>query len=128
MARVIAMILPGPYRIPAYAYDVSVFLTTKCPAGPMRAPMASCVLDHGGNDRRDRARACRSIRWPCGARNSILPPDLPFVTVTGETYVDVTPRETLEAAVAAIDYDALARRSTRASARAAGLSGSGSAP
>ena len=41
MARVIAMILPGPYRIPAYAYDVSVFLTTKCPAGPMRAPMAS---------------------------------------------------------------------------------------
>src|SRR6185503_17257183 len=26
MARVIAMILPGPYRIPAYAYDVSVFL------------------------------------------------------------------------------------------------------
>ncbi len=56
MARVIAMILPGPYRIPAYGYDVKVYLTTKCPAGPMRAPMAIGVVDHGGNDRRDRAR------------------------------------------------------------------------
>ncbi|HEX2281214.1 MAG TPA: molybdopterin cofactor-binding domain-containing protein, partial [Thermomicrobiales bacterium] len=46
--------------------------------------------------------------------NSIGPADLPFVTVTGESYVDVTPRETLEAAVAAIDYHTLRTRHTEA--------------
>jgi aerobic carbon-monoxide dehydrogenase large subunit len=40
MARVIAMILPGPYRITHYGYEVRVWLTNKCPSGPMRAPMA----------------------------------------------------------------------------------------
>jgi carbon-monoxide dehydrogenase large subunit len=106
MARVIAMILPGPYRIPAYAYDVSVFLTTKCPAGPMRAPMASAswimegTIDAIARDLSLDPVAVRRL-------NSISIADLPFVTVTGETYNDVTPRETLEAAIAAIDYDAL---------------------
>ena len=41
MARVIAMILPGPYSIDAYAYSVDAYLTNKCPASPMRAPMSS---------------------------------------------------------------------------------------
>ena len=109
MARVIAMILPGPYRIPAYAYDVSVFLTTKCPAGPMRAPMASAswimegTIDAIARDLSLDPLAVRRL-------NSITDADLPFVTVTGETYVDVTPRETLETAIAAIDYDALRAR------------------
>jgi carbon-monoxide dehydrogenase large subunit len=42
MARVIALILPGPYKLREYGYDVQVFLTHKCPSGPMRAPMARC--------------------------------------------------------------------------------------
>ena len=85
MARVIAMILPGPYRIPAYAYDVSVFLTTKCPAGPMRAPMASAswimegTIDAIARDLSLDPVAVRRL-------NSITLGDLPFVTVTGETY------------------------------------------
>jgi carbon-monoxide dehydrogenase large subunit len=109
MARVIAMILPGPYRIPTYAYDVSVFLTTKCPAGPMRAPMASASwIMEGTIDAiaRDLSLDPLAIR----RLNSITDADLPFVTVTGETYIDVTPRETLETAIAAIDYDALRAR------------------
>ena len=112
MARVIAMILPGPYRIPAYAYDVSVFLTTKCPAGPMRAPMASAswviegTIDAIARDLSLDPVALRRL-------NSITLGDLPFVTVTGETYVDVTPRETLEAAITAIDYDVLRARHAR---------------
>ncbi len=112
MARVIAMILPGPYRIPAYSYDVSVFLTTKCPAGPMRAPMASASwIMEGTIDAVARAQSLD----PVAVRrlNSIDLTDLPFVTITGETYVDVTPRETLEAAVAGIDYDALRARHAR---------------
>jgi aerobic carbon-monoxide dehydrogenase large subunit len=109
MARVIAMVLPGPYRIPAYAYDVSVFLTTKCPAGPMRAPMASAswimegTIDAIARDLSLDPVAVRRL-------NSISLADLPFVTVTGETYIDVTPRETLDAAIAVIDYNALRAR------------------
>ncbi len=47
IARVVAMILTGPYRIADYAFDVQVALTNKCGAGPMRAPMAiaSWVMD-----------------------------------------------------------------------------------
>ena len=122
MARVVAMILPGPYRIPAYSYAVSVFLTTKCPAGPMRAPMASASwIMEGTIDAIARALAID----PLAVRriNSIGPSDLPFVTVTGETYVDVTPRETLEAAIEAIDYDAFRRRqqAARSQGRLVGL-------
>jgi carbon-monoxide dehydrogenase large subunit len=122
MARVIAMILPGPYRIPAYAYDVSVYLTTKCPAGPMRAPMASASwIMEGTIDAIARALALD----PLAVRrvNSIGAADLPFITVTGETYVDVTPRETLEAAAAAIGYEALRahHKAERAKGRLVGL-------
>jgi carbon-monoxide dehydrogenase large subunit len=122
MARVIAMILPGPYRIPAYAYDVSVYLTTKCPAGPMRAPMASASwITEGTIDAIARALALDPV--VVRRVNSIGPADLPFVTVTGETYVDVTPRETLDAAVAAIGYDKLRARhaAERAKGRLVGL-------
>jgi aerobic carbon-monoxide dehydrogenase large subunit len=113
MARVIAMLLPGPYRIPAYAYNVSVFLTTKCPAGPMRAPMASASwIMEGTIDAIAQALALD----PVAVRrvNSISPADLPFVTITGETYVDVTPRETLEAAVEAIGYEGFRGRQAEA--------------
>jgi len=112
MARVIAMILPGPYRIPAYGYDVKVYLTTKCPAGPMRAPMASASwIMEGTIDAI--ARALKLDPVAVRRTNSISAADLPFITVTAETYVDVTPRETLEAAVAAIDYDAMRARHAR---------------
>ncbi|MGH7081553.1 MAG: molybdopterin cofactor-binding domain-containing protein, partial [Acetobacteraceae bacterium] len=40
MARMIAINLPGPYRICHFGYDVKVWLTNKCLSGPMRAPMA----------------------------------------------------------------------------------------
>ena len=40
LARVVAMILTGPYRVSDYAFDVKVALTNKCGNGPMRAPMA----------------------------------------------------------------------------------------
>lgn len=103
MARVVALIMPGPYHIPAYDYDVSVWLTNKCPSGPMRAPMASAswIMD-GTIDAIARALG----RDPLDVRriNTITDQDLPFTTITGETYVDITPATTLEAAVGAIDY------------------------
>ncbi len=106
MARVIALILPGPYRLREYGYDVQVFLTHKCPSGPMRAPMAitSWVME-GTMDAiaRDLGLDPLEVR----RRNSIGLADMPYTTAVGERYDALSPRETLEAAATAVDYAAL---------------------
>lgn len=122
MARVIALILPGPYKITAYAYDVKVYLTNKCPAGPMRAPMASTSwIMEGTID----AIAAELGIDPVEVRrvNTLTRADLPYTTVCGERYVDVTPAETLEIAVAAIDYAGFRarQRTARAQGKLIGL-------
>jgi carbon-monoxide dehydrogenase large subunit len=106
MARVIALILPGPYRLAEYGYEVRVFLTNKCPSGPMRAPMAitSWVME-GTMDAIARALGIDPLELR--RRNSIADADLPFITATGERYDAVTPRATLEAAATALGYAAL---------------------
>jgi carbon-monoxide dehydrogenase large subunit len=117
MARVIAMVLPGPYKIDAYTYSVDAYLTNKTPASPMRAPMSSTswimegTIDAIARDLGLDPVAVRRL-------NSIEDKDLPFTTATGEVYIDVTPRATLEAAVSAVSYEAF--RARQASARAAG--------
>ncbi len=107
MARVIAMILPGPYAIRDYGYAVEVWLTNKCPSGPMRAPMAitSWVME-GTMDAiaRDLGLDPLEVRQ----RNLATPP---FVTATGERYDEsLTPAETLDAAAAALGYTDLRAR------------------
>ena len=52
--------------------------------------------------------------------------DLPYAMPTGPQLEDVTPRETFEAALAAIDYQGFARRQAEARHRA-GTSASASA-
>jgi carbon-monoxide dehydrogenase large subunit len=106
MARVVAMILPGPYRLAEYGYDVQVWLTNKCPAGPMRAPMAvtSWVME-GTMDAvaRDLGLDPLEVR----RRNSLAAADMPHVTATGERYEALTPRATLGAAAEGLGYAAL---------------------
>ena len=113
MARVIAMILTGPYRISDYAFDVKVVLTNKCGNGPMRAPMAitSWVMD-GTID----AIARELGLDPMDVRrlNALRQQDLPFTMPTGEVLEDVTPLETLEAAAAAIDVKDFRARQAQA--------------
>jgi carbon-monoxide dehydrogenase large subunit len=120
MARVVAMILPGPYRVKEYGYDVQVWLTNKCPAGPMRAPMAvaSWVME-GTMDAIARALG----RDPLDVRriNTIADAELPFVTATGERYDALTPRATLDAAAEAIGYAALRAEQARPRERLLGL-------
>jgi aerobic carbon-monoxide dehydrogenase large subunit len=105
MARVIALILPGPYRIAEYGYDVRVWLTNKCPSGPMRAPMAitSWVME-GTLD--EVARGLGLDPLAVRRRNMLTLDALPFVTATGERYEtqSISPLATLNAAVAALDY------------------------
>jgi aerobic carbon-monoxide dehydrogenase large subunit len=103
LARVVAMILTGPYKVQDYSYDVKVLLSNKVGNGPMRAPMSitSWVMD-GTMD-----AIARNLRLdPVAVRriNMLEPKDLPYTMATGEVLADITPRETLEAALAAINY------------------------
>lgn len=109
IARVVAMIATGPYRIADYTFDVQVVLTNKCGAGPMRAPMAitSWVMD-GTID-----AIARDLGLdPVGVRrlNMLRAADYPYAMPTGEVLHDVTPRETLEAAVVGFDIDTFRAR------------------
>lgn len=116
LARVIAMILPGPYKLQDYSFDVKVVLTNKVGNGPMRAPMAitSWVME-GTMD----AIARELGLDPVAVRrlNMLHREDLPYTMATGEVLADVTPRETLEGALAAIDYDAFRERQRQARAQ-----------
>jgi carbon-monoxide dehydrogenase large subunit len=106
MARVVALILPGPYRIRDYGYEVTVWLTNKCASGPMRAPMAiTAWVMEGTMD----AIAGELGLCPLELRrrNSLTPADLPWTTATGERYAALSPLATLEAAADAIGYAAL---------------------
>jgi carbon-monoxide dehydrogenase large subunit len=112
MARVVAMILPGPYRVKEYGYEVTAWLTNKCPAGPMRAPMAvtSWVME-GTIDAVARELGLDPLE--VRRRNSITDADLPWITATGERYDALTPLATLDAAAAALGYDALRAEAPR---------------
>lgn len=103
MIRVVAMLLPGPYKIQDYSYEVKVALTNKCPAGPMRAPMAiASWVTEGTMD-----AVARKLKLdPVEVRriNMLKQDDLPYLTATAELYEDITPRETLDRAVHSFDY------------------------
>lgn len=122
MSRVVALILTGPYRIEDYAFEVKIALTNKCGNGPMRAPMAitSWVMD-GTID----AIARQLGLDPLAVRriNMLRPGDLPYRMATGEVLEDITPAETLESVVEAIDYEAFRKRqqALRAEGRYIGL-------
>ena len=122
MSRVVAMILTGPYRIEDYAFEVKIALTNKCGNGPMRAPMAitSWVMD-GTID----AIARQLGLDPLAVRrtNMLREGDLPYRMATGEVLEDITPAETLESVVEAIDYEAFRKRqqTLRAEGRYIGL-------
>jgi carbon-monoxide dehydrogenase large subunit len=117
MARVVGMMIPGAYRLRDYRYAITTVLTNKCPSGPYRAPMLICSwVTEGTIDAVARALALDPVE--VRRRNMLAEADLPYVTATELTYRSVHPRETLERALAAVDYVALRR--AQAEARAAG--------
>jgi len=115
LARVVAMILTGPYRIRNYGYDVRVVLSNKVGSAPMRAPMAitSWVMD-GTMDAIARALGLDSME--VRRVNVLAREELPFTMPTGEVLVDVTPRETMEGVLRAIDERAFRERQKQARA------------
>lgn len=113
LARVVAMILTGPYKLRDYAFEVKVALTNKCGNGPMRAPMAitSWVIE-GTMDAIARELALDPLE--VRRLNMVQSRELPYTMPTGEVIADITPRETLEAAVKAIDYSGFRKRQAAA--------------
>ena len=113
IARVVATILTGPYKVDHYAYEVTAVLTHKCGNAPMRAPMAitSWVME---GTLEAVARELGLDPFEVRRRNMISAADQPYTMPTGEVVVDVTPAQTMEAALAAIDVNAFRDRQTRA--------------
>lgn len=117
MARVIGMVIPGAYRLRDYRYAITTVLTNKCPAGPYRAPMLICSWVTEGTIEAV-ARALGLDPVEVRRRNMIADADLPYTTATELVYRSVSPRETLERALAAFGY--ARRRRELAGARATG--------
>lgn len=103
LARVVAMILTGPYRIEHYSYDVRVVLTNKVGNAPMRAPMAvtSWVIE-GTMDAV--AHALNLDPAEVRRRNLLREDELPFRMPTGEVLADVSTVQAFESALRAADY------------------------
>jgi carbon-monoxide dehydrogenase large subunit len=113
LARVVAMILTGPYKVRDYAFEVKVALTNKCGNGPMRAPMAiTSWLAEGTMDAIARELGLDALQ--VRRANMVETRELPYTMPTGEVIADITPRETLEAAVKAMDYPRFRERQARA--------------
>jgi carbon-monoxide dehydrogenase large subunit len=104
LARVIAMILTGPYKIRNYAFDVKVVLTNKCGNGPMRAPMAitSWIMD---GTLEAIARALHLDAVELRRINMIREDEFPYRMATGEVLEDINPRETMEKGLQVIGYE-----------------------
>lgn len=113
LARVVAMILTGPYKVQDYRYDVKVVLTNKVGNAPMRAPMAvtSWVMD---GTLEAIARELGLDAMDVRRLNMIEPGDLPYTMATGEVLRDVTPRATFEAVLKAVDREAFQVRQAAA--------------
>jgi aerobic carbon-monoxide dehydrogenase large subunit len=117
LARVVAMILTGGYKLQDYSFDVKVALTNKCGNGPMRAPMAitSWVIE-GTIDKIARELGLDPVE--VRRRNLLRATELPYVTATEQRLEDITPYETMERGLQAIDYGGFRER--QAEARAGG--------
>ena len=117
LARGVATGLTGPYKVQDYAFDVKAVLTNKVGNAPMRAPtsVTSWVME-GTMDAVARGLGLDPVHVRC--LNMLSANDFPYTTATKEVLADITPRETLEAGLEAIDLAGF--RTRQAEARRAG--------
>ncbi|HET9628838.1 MAG TPA: xanthine dehydrogenase family protein molybdopterin-binding subunit [Novosphingobium sp.] len=102
------MMLPGPYRLPAYRFRSSGWFTNTCGEAPYRGPwMMDMFARETMLDTAARQMGVDPIELR--RKNIISKADQPFTMVTGMVIDDVTPAETMEAVVAAVDIPAFRR-------------------
>ena len=108
--------LPGPYRVPHYRGRVQAVATAKAPTGPYRGvgrPISTFVMERlidmaaakTGSDPKE-------IRF----RNLVAATELPYKVASGIVWDKSGFQECLEAACAAIGYEALRRKQLEARA------------
>ncbi|TFV70121.1 xanthine dehydrogenase family protein molybdopterin-binding subunit [Blastococcus sp. CT_GayMR19] len=113
----VATIMPGPYRVPAYAADLRVVYTNKTPLAVYRAvghPPAILVMELLMDE------AARALGLPADEirrRNLLRPDDLPYTSATGNVYDSGSHLESLEQAVVGLGPDDLAARREEAAGR-----------
>lgn len=116
MMRVVGMLLPGPYDLRNYRYRIQVAITNKCPAGPMRAPMAITTwITEGTMDAIARELGLDAVAV---RRANLIPDGEPYRSVTGELYEALSSRAAMERALERMGYGAF--RAEQQAARAAG--------
>ncbi|HXY95260.1 MAG TPA: xanthine dehydrogenase family protein molybdopterin-binding subunit [Acidimicrobiia bacterium] len=109
--------LPGPYKVGKMGGSSTSVITNTSRRGAYRGPWMmetvarEIMLDIA-------ARRARVDPLELRRRNIVRQDDLPYRTTTGATFDRITPAETLEQAVAMLDYDAFRRE--QAGARAEG--------
>jgi carbon-monoxide dehydrogenase large subunit len=113
----VATIMPGPYRVPAYAAELRVVYTNKAPLAVYRAvghPPAILVMELLMDEAARRlGLAAEEIR----RRNLLLPEDLPYTSATGNVYDSGSHLESLERALAMLGPDGLGERRREAASR-----------
>jgi carbon-monoxide dehydrogenase large subunit len=113
-----AQIMPGPYRVPAYAYATAAVATTKCPMGAYRGvgmTVGVFVMER----LMDKLAAALGLDpAEVRRRNFVEPEAFPFAAATGLVYDSGRFAQTLTAALDALRYDDARREQARA--RAAG--------
>ena len=98
-----AMMFPGPYRIPRYAWSATSMFTNTCPRAPYRGPWQAETF-------------AGSRRWTCSPRtmgldtlelrrrNVLHRAELPYTMPSGMPLVEVSPEETLDQAADLVGY------------------------
>lgn len=102
--------LPGPYRVPAYRGSVRGVATSKAPLGPYRGvgrPVSTFVMERLIDMA---ARRLSLDPVELRRRNLVKPDEFPYRTPSGIVWDRSGFCETLDAACAAIGYDALRER------------------
>ncbi|HEY7137141.1 MAG TPA: xanthine dehydrogenase family protein molybdopterin-binding subunit [Acidimicrobiia bacterium] len=111
----VAMMFPGPYRIPKLGWSTTSVWTNTCGRGAYRGPwMMETVAREQMMDVVAREIGLDPLEFR--RRNVIRRDELPYASVSGMVYDHVSPEETLEQATALVGYDDLRRAQERARA------------
>jgi aerobic carbon-monoxide dehydrogenase large subunit len=107
-------LLPGPYKVPRYGFKTALVWTNTMGKAAYRGPwMFETTAREMMMDIAAREIGLDPVEFR--RKNLLSSSDLPFTNPAGQTFVEATPLESLDAALDALDYEAFRR--DQASAR-----------
>jgi carbon-monoxide dehydrogenase large subunit len=109
-AMQVGKLLPGPYRLRHYSWEAWAVLTNKAPLGPYRAvtrPVGNFVLE---SMLEQLAREIGQDPAVVRRKNLVQPAEFPYEAVTHLTYDSGSFVESLDRALALVDYEGVRRQ------------------